>query len=36
LGLAVCREIVLQHGGQIELEAGGPGTTFCLVFPAAR
>ena len=27
LGLALCREIVLQHGGQIEVEKGGPGTT---------
>jgi len=36
LGLALCREIVLQHGGQIELEAGGPGATFRVVLPAAR
>jgi two-component system sensor histidine kinase HydH len=33
LGLALCREIVLQHGGQIELEADGPGTTFRVVLP---
>jgi signal transduction histidine kinase len=36
LGLALCREIVLQHGGEIELEAGGPGTSFRVVLPAAR
>jgi signal transduction histidine kinase len=36
LGLALCREIALQHGGSIELEPGaGAGATFCLVLPAA-
>ena len=35
LGLAVCREFVVQHGGQIEVEAGGPGATFRVVLPAA-
>jgi signal transduction histidine kinase len=34
LGLAVCREFVLQHGGQMEFEAGGPGATFRVVLPA--
>lgn len=34
LGLALCREIVLQHGGKIESEAGGPGATFRVVLPA--
>ncbi len=37
LGLALCREIVLQHGGQIELlETGGAGAAFRVVLPAAR
>jgi len=36
LGLALCREIILQHSGQIESEAGGPGATFKVVLPAAR
>ena len=36
LGLALCREFVHQHGGQIEIEAGGPGATFRVVLPAAR
>jgi signal transduction histidine kinase len=35
LGLALCREIVVQHGGQIELEPGGPGAAFRVVLPAA-
>jgi two-component system sensor histidine kinase AtoS len=35
LGLALCREFVLQHGGEIELEAGGPGAVFRVVLPAA-
>jgi signal transduction histidine kinase len=33
LGLALCREVVLQHGGQIELEVGGPGTTIRILLP---
>lgn len=34
LGLALCREIVLQHGGQIELEeSAGPGTRFAVTLP---
>jgi signal transduction histidine kinase len=35
LGLALCREIVLNHGGRIELESSGAsGTTFLIVLPA--
>jgi signal transduction histidine kinase len=35
LGLALCREIVLSHGGRIELEPGeGPGATFRVLLPA--
>jgi signal transduction histidine kinase len=33
LGLALCREIVLQHGGQIELNAEMPGANFRVVLP---
>jgi two-component system, NtrC family, sensor histidine kinase HydH len=36
LGLALCREIVLQHGGQITLESEGPGASFRVALPAAR
>jgi signal transduction histidine kinase len=37
LGLALCREIVLQHGGVIELVAqSGPGATFRVVLPTAE
>jgi signal transduction histidine kinase len=36
LGLALCREIVLQHGGAIELVPGeGPGATFRVVLPSS-
>jgi signal transduction histidine kinase len=35
LGLALCREFVLQHGGRLELEAGGPGAVFRVALPAA-
>ncbi len=35
LGLALCREIILQHGGQIEAEADVPGATFRVVLPVA-
>jgi signal transduction histidine kinase len=35
LGLALCREIALQHGGRIELEAGGPGASFRVLLPTA-
>ncbi len=35
LGLALCREIVLGHGGRIELESTGPGgSVFLVVLPA--
>jgi len=34
LGLALCREIVLQHDGTIELESAAPHGTICrIVFP---
>jgi two-component system sensor histidine kinase HydH len=34
LGLALCREIVVQHGGEIELETtGGSGTSFRITLP---
>lgn len=37
LGLALCREIVLQHGGLIELAAeAAPGATFRILLPAAE
>jgi len=37
LGLALCREIVLQHGGQIELETDAhPGATFRILLPIAN
>lgn len=36
LGLAICRAIVLQHGGRIWAESGpGPGTTMKFVLPEA-
>ena len=36
LGLALCREIVLQHDGTIELAAASPHGTVCRIFlPAA-
>ncbi len=34
LGLALCREIVQQHGGRIDLMADAPGATFRVVLPA--
>jgi two-component system sensor histidine kinase HydH len=35
LGLALCREIVHNHGGRIDLETTGPaGTTFRVLLPA--
>jgi signal transduction histidine kinase len=35
LGLALCREIVLSHGGRLELEpADAPGATFRVLLPA--
>jgi len=36
LGLALCREIILSHGGQIELEPEAkPGATFCVRLPVS-
>ena len=36
LGLALCRKIIDNHGGSIEVEtAAGEGTEFVLVFPKA-
>ena len=35
LGLALCRELVGQHDGRIELESSGPsGSTFLVILPA--
>jgi signal transduction histidine kinase len=34
LGLAVSREIVCHHGGTIDFESGGSGTTFTLNLPS--
>jgi signal transduction histidine kinase len=34
LGLALCREIVAQHGGKIDFESEGDGATFRVVLPA--
>ena len=37
LGLALCREIVVQHGGQITLDDDTPiGATFRVVLPIIR
>lgn len=37
LGLALCREILDQHGGQILFQTNaGPGTTFTILLPAMR
>ena len=36
LGLALCREVARQHGGDVTLDPGsGPGATFRLTLPAA-
>ncbi len=36
LGLAICRAIVTQHGGQIWAESSpGAGTTLCVALPSA-
>ena len=36
LGLALCREIVEQHGGRVGLEeSAGPGASFLVTLPAA-
>jgi len=36
LGLAMCREILVQHGGQIEYVPGAGGATFRLRLPVSR
>lgn len=37
LGLALCRKIVAEHGGRIDVKSTvGEGTTFTLSFPVAR
>ncbi|HVO31250.1 MAG TPA: HAMP domain-containing sensor histidine kinase [bacterium] len=35
LGLAICRRIVVAHGGTIECESGSGGTAFVVGLPAA-
>jgi two-component system sensor histidine kinase HydH len=36
LGLALCRRIMEAHAGTIEIESGGEGASFLLVFPAGE
>ena len=34
LGLTICTEIALEHGGRIELRSGAPeGASFCVMLP---
>ena len=33
IGLALCHDLVTEHGGRIEVEAGGEGTTFIVLLP---
>ena len=35
LGLSICRRIVREHGGDIEVESGAHGTVFRIALPAA-
>jgi len=35
LGLSIVKAIAEGHGGSVELESGGTGTTFTIVFPIA-
>jgi len=35
LGLSVSREIAVAHGGELEYDPAGPGTTFRLVLPGS-
>ena len=36
LGLAICREIVREHGGQMDIQSGGSGTTVRFTVPGAQ
>ena len=36
LGLALSRQTLLDHGGDIWVESGGPGAHFCLRLPKER
>ena len=36
LGLAVSREIVVNHGGALEFESEDTGTTFIMLLPIER
>lgn len=36
LGLAICKEIVQEHGGNMEIESGGSGTTVRFTLPLAE
>lgn len=33
LGLSICKEIVQEHGGDMEIQSGGSGTTVCFMLP---
>lgn len=36
LGLSICREIVREHGGQMNIQSGGGGTTVRITLPLAE
>jgi signal transduction histidine kinase len=37
LGLSICRDVIIRHGGQIEVQStGGQGTTFTVSLPVGR